>query len=237
MQYERKPSKPTGESPPYDYRGMLIDNLTIASVYKENMAKSMSSNANNVIQGIASITDPMQFKNLVSFREDVYLAVEARKEMELKYMKEKARLYVGLRAEWIENCKVIDRYHEMVSKKKDEWPPSFYINTIPVEYAPEKMAPDQPMIMSRSENCYNDECSLVKDPVAAYIAYKNRLVWTDEEKQIFLDKYELFPRQFSRIAEYLPDKSDTDVVEYYYLHRIELDLKGVEERRKHKQEE
>ena len=69
----------------------------------------------------------------------------------------------------------------------------------------------------------------VEDPVKAHNDYRKRLVWTDTEKQIFLDKYRLHPREFRKIAAGLPNKSVKDCIEFYYVHRIDMKLKELEQ--------
>jgi hypothetical protein len=52
------------------------------------------------------------------------------------------------------------------------------------------------------------------------------------EKQIFLDKYRLHPRDFRKIAAGLHQKTVKDVIEFYYCNRIALNLKGIEQQSK-----
>ena len=94
---------------------------------------------------------------------------------------------------------------------------------------------DQPMILSdieRESTAFYSENGYVQDPLAEHNQYRNRLVWTQEETQIFLERYLLHPREFKKIASYLPSKSIKEVIEFYYLHRIDMHLKDLENRQK-----
>ena len=51
--------------------------------------------------------------------------------------------------------------------------------------------------------------------------------WTQEERAVFLQKYMEFPKEFGRIAEWLPNKSSGDCVLYYYLNKKALKLRQV----------
>jgi hypothetical protein len=71
----------------------------------------------------------------------------------------------------------------------------------------------------------------VDDPIPEYQAQRTReSAWTDSEKAIFLEKYMLFPKQFRRIATFLPNKTVFDCVCFYYNHKHALDLKQRVER-------
>lgn len=58
--------------------------------------------------------------------------------------------------------------------------------------------------------------SLVEDPVAVEQERKDMNPWTGEEKKIFLDKFSLFGKSFSKIASFLEHKTVADCVQFYY---------------------
>ncbi|EAY21384.1 Myb-like DNA-binding domain containing protein [Trichomonas vaginalis G3] len=136
---------------------------------------------------------------------------------------------------WNESNRQLSIYHKEAHEKIDRWPPEFdkclqYIkpndktNTVHV-------APDQIMYLDDTEKetyLYYDENSFVEDPVAAHLEYKNRLSWTENEKQTFLEKYAQHPREFKKIAAALPLKTIKDVIEYYNINRIKLKLGQIE---------
>lgn len=136
---------------------------------------------------------------------------------------------------WNESNKYLTVYHKELHDKIDRWPPEFdkclqYIkpndktNTVNV-------APDQIMYLDDLEKetyLYYDENNFVEDPEAEHLAFKNRISWTENEKQTFLDKYTQHPREFKKIAAALPLKTIKDVIEYYNINRIKLDLGAIE---------
>lgn len=72
-----------------------------------------------------------------------------------------------------------------------------------------------------------DNNGLVDDPLELERQAKWKNMWTDEEKEIFLKKFLMFPKNFSKIASYLDQKSTQDVVLYYYANKRTLDLKKL----------
>lgn len=69
---------------------------------------------------------------------------------------------------------------------------------------------------------YNDTNNVVEDPANFYTPNTCLEDWTDEEKDIFLEKYALYPKQFGIIADFLPNKTAAECVTYYYLHKKTL---------------
>lgn len=51
--------------------------------------------------------------------------------------------------------------------------------------------------------------------------------WTDEERGTFLQMFLDFPKEFGRIASFIPNKSSQDCVLYYYLNKKSLKLKAL----------
>ncbi|KAJ5072752.1 nuclear receptor co-repressor related ncor [Anaeramoeba ignava] len=47
-------------------------------------------------------------------------------------------------------------------------------------------------------------------------------IWTDEEKEIFFDKYKQFPKDFPKIAQFINKKNTRQVIQFYYLNRFKL---------------
>ena len=66
---------------------------------------------------------------------------------------------------------------------------------------------------------YDDTNHAVLDPTAYYDTKTGITDWTDEEKEIFLDKFAAYPKQFGIIASFLPNKTPPQCVDYYYLHK------------------
>jgi len=66
---------------------------------------------------------------------------------------------------------------------------------------------------------FDDTCHRVENPTEYYAPEAGIHDWTEEEKKIFLDKYAAYPKQFGIIANCLPNKTSSQCVDYYYLHK------------------
>lgn len=65
-------------------------------------------------------------------------------------------------------------------------------------------------------------------PTDSYMTEDGRAwsqIWTAEEEKIFIDRYLQYPKLFSRIAAFLPAKSTSDCVQFYYRNKKRLRLK------------
>lgn len=74
----------------------------------------------------------------------------------------------------------------------------------------------------RVDYVFDDTNHFVTNPSDYFAPYTGIHDWTDAEKEIFLDKFAAFPKQFGIIADYLPNKSAAQCVDYYYLHKKQL---------------
>ena len=66
---------------------------------------------------------------------------------------------------------------------------------------------------------YDDSNGFVADPVEFYLSDFDPDHWSEEEKAIFARRYALWPKQFGKIAQALPDKTPNQCVAYYYLNK------------------
>ena len=66
---------------------------------------------------------------------------------------------------------------------------------------------------------FDDTCHRVENPAEYYAPQTGIHDWTEEEKKTFLDKYASHPKQFGIIANHLPNKTSSQCVDYYYLHK------------------
>ena len=57
---------------------------------------------------------------------------------------------------------------------------------------------------------------LRRDPVADLQADRDLRPWTQEERDIFIEKYMEFPKQFRQIASFLEHRTTGDCIKYYY---------------------
>lgn len=64
---------------------------------------------------------------------------------------------------------------------------------------------------------YINRNGFIEDPMSEYKERQMLNIWTDQEKDIFKEKYLLHPKNFSLIASFLERKSVPECVQYYYL--------------------
>jgi hypothetical protein len=75
---------------------------------------------------------------------------------------------------------------------------------------------------------FDDTNHLVEQPDEYYAVRTGIDDWTDEEKRIFIDKFAQYPKQFGMIAHFIPDKTASQCVDYYYLHKKrQIDFRKV----------
>ncbi|KAJ7485442.1 hypothetical protein FB451DRAFT_1392190 [Mycena latifolia] len=82
--------------------------------------------------------------------------------------------------------------------------------------------PDMISVTGQTQYTFDDTNHLVENPNEYYAPYTGIHDWTEPEKELFLDKYAAFPKQFGIIAEFLPNKTASQCVDYYYLHKKKL---------------
>ncbi|KAJ7664302.1 hypothetical protein B0H17DRAFT_301145 [Mycena rosella] len=82
--------------------------------------------------------------------------------------------------------------------------------------------PDMISVTGQTQYTFDDTNHLVENPNEYYAPYTGIHDWTEPEKELFLDKYAAFPKQFGVIAEFLPNKTASQCVDYYYLHKKKL---------------
>ncbi|KAJ6595692.1 hypothetical protein DFH09DRAFT_1305476 [Mycena vulgaris] len=82
--------------------------------------------------------------------------------------------------------------------------------------------PDMISVTGQTQYTFDDTNHLVENPNEYYAPYTGIHDWTEPEKEMFLDKYAAFPKQFGVIAEFLPNKTASQCVDYYYLHKKKL---------------
>lgn len=220
--------------------GVLVGKKSLDSIIKANKAKVQQSHDKNLLHD--EITSkykrvgdyPFYFSDNSQFLAPMLEHIADRKEREYEYNQKLCKEYIERRANWQKLSDNLNNYHKVLHASIDQWPPEFAVNR-PKDNDLEKIlsvvAPDQIMYNDPEEResyLYFDENMLVEDPVLAHNQFKQRIVWTDQEKQIFMEKYALHPREFKKIANSLPGKTIKDVIEYYHNYRIKLDLKKLE---------
>jgi len=68
----------------------------------------------------------------------------------------------------------------------------------------------------REARAIASDCGLVEDPVTELEAFKLANIWTPEERKIFVDKFQQFPKDFRRVASYLEHRSVGDCIQFFY---------------------
>ena len=235
------------------FRGLIMTDNVISDIIKDNMKKSRISQDRALVEPCTDvpnacsalhklpkyrhIVDLPQFKKTIDQNKElltpIYAAKFGEKETILEKEEELAMEYNEYDAPWQKNQKIIDEYNNRTSEKNENWPNEFKFERPKLDDAAclKWTAQDQPMILSKQQRlnrCYYDTNSLVQDPIGEFKDYKKRLIWTEEEKKIFLEKYAQHPKNFGGIADSLPEKDIKEVIEFYYLNRYKLNLKESE---------
>ncbi|RKP20868.1 hypothetical protein ROZALSC1DRAFT_27681 [Rozella allomycis CSF55] len=75
------------------------------------------------------------------------------------------------------------------------------------------------------------ENGLVSDPMNVYQQSKYINPWSDDEKDKFVSAFLEYPKNFSKIASFIENKSSSDCVKFYYLNKKSLDLKKLSKKK------
>ena len=74
---------------------------------------------------------------------------------------------------------------------------------------------------------YDDQNGLITHPEAYTHDLHDPGHWTEAEKHQFIEAYLATPKQFGKIAARIPQKNAEQCVLYYYLHKKEINFKGL----------
>lgn len=69
---------------------------------------------------------------------------------------------------------------------------------------------------------FDDTNNLVNDPNRFYDTSLDADAWTDAEKEIFMEQFAANPKQFGIIASFLPSKTASQCVTFYYLNKKKI---------------
>ena len=234
-------SNSANENGIHQYRGMLISDALFKSVLKANKKKKMESEGKvmkgNSYNEFRNIQEFPMYKRVIDGLRINVLPVFYHEFVKKELMKEQkqylANKYIKRKLKWENKNKVLDDYSSRMNSKSYNWPPEFpkelpiIDDSIRLKWA----SPDQEMYISeedKKDNCYFNTNGYVEDPVSSYKEYKERIVWTDEEKNIFIEKYRQYPKKFEKIQDSLPEKTHKEIVEFYYQYKYELGLRENE---------
>lgn len=227
------------------YKGFIVPHEMVSIVKKQSQSRATASQSMYVLSNeqngvtLKHVTDLPYLRDQITRNEDVaepmMLTLKNWKLCALEKARLLTRQYVEKHALWEQLNGTLNRYNHESRKIIDLWPPefknTFLKNSLPESTLLHCCANDEPMYldeMEKHEYVFYDMNRFVEDPVAEHLAYKRRLVWTDAEIKIFLERYAQHPREFKRIAASLPSKCVKDVIEFYDIHRIDLNLKDIE---------
>lgn len=76
-----------------------------------------------------------------------------------------------------------------------------------------------PILLDSRHKRYNyvNRNGVIEDPMSEYKDRQMLNIWTEQEKEIFREKYLLHPKNFGQISSFLDRKSSPECVQYYYL--------------------
>ena len=78
---------------------------------------------------------------------------------------------------------------------------------------------------------YINKNGLIEEPISEYKEFKNINIWTEQERDIFKEKYLQHPKNFVVIGSYLERKSVNDCIQYYYSTKKKENYKMLVKRR------
>ena len=223
--------------------GNIVTQNTFDRVKQQNSMKLKETHQKNILKKeqikgkYKRIGDlPLFFMDNSFLQQPILNYLTHRKIEENKYNQKLANEYVKIRSDYDVYTESLSEYHKEYKRAVDEWPPEFQYSILkPTELSEVQpyCAPDVNQYkLEEEQECfmYYDENMLVEDPVKEHEMFKRRLTWTDDEKKIFYEKYGQHPREFKKIANALPGKSTKDVIEFYFLNRIPMNLHELDVR-------
>jgi hypothetical protein len=201
---------------------------------RERIEKSKEGKTLNVTEQYKRIGDlPHFFMDKTTHDKEMLGHLIITKQEENEYHRQLANVYREKREVWERYSEDLGEYHKNLGKAIDQWPPEFKLSVSKSSNSNDITAYCAPDVLQykteEDKQCYlyYDENNLVEDPVLEHELFKRRVGWTEDEKRIFLEKYAQHPKQFKKIANALPGKCTKDVIEYYFINRVKLNLHEV----------
>jgi hypothetical protein len=226
------------ETQTQDFRGLIVPHMVVTGLQLESRAKAVEAGARFVLQDVPArcnhIAGMPGMQTVVAEHDRIldpmYAAVRQWKHVVHQKGMRLAVEYAERREEWMKFCTALDGYAEEARETVPEWPPEF-AKTTSRPHLEMADAGASPMYLDGIEAvnfCMWDGNNFVEDPVKEHDAFRKRLYWSEAEVKMFLEKYSQYPKDFKRISMALPNKSVKDVIEFYFIKRIELGLKDIE---------
>ena len=224
---------------------MLLNQNLNNLIFNKNKNISKKSHLNQIISNfkINNITQLPEFLNqskfFFEFSNPILQTINKWNLLKDRKIKLLSRQYVDRLVLWKKYSMSLDDYFYEEHNILNKWPPEFSLSIIKTQDKVrwDGFAKEQPQYIDENElNSYlfYNENDLVIDPLLEYNKFKNRITWTDNEKQIFIEKYSNSPKDFKKISNAIQSKSIKDVIEYYFLNRIKLNLKQIDNAPKNK---
>lgn len=234
----------------HEYRGLVITDNVIDNIIASNKEKAKEAQKDALVNVLPEsippkhtlpkfrhIGDLPEFKQTVNTQSEILVPLFAIRFGEKDVLEQKklelVDTYLALDEPYKHTCELIDEYNARTGEKSEHWPPEFTFDRAPADDVARLkwVAQDTPMILSKKdkiERAYYDTNSYVANPEETFEGFKNRLAWTEDERQTFVEKYRQHTKDFAKIAEALPEKTVKDVIEFYYLNRYHMNLKENE---------
>jgi hypothetical protein len=223
--------------PIQNFRGLIVSHTTVTQIQNASLGRSTLSHSKFTIPNTLTTVNHTslftQVRSTVAAHDRLLELMFGAVRQWRHFVREKAlRLaveYADRRALWTDFCAALDEYAAQAREGVQEWPPEFAMAAVrpPLEMADG----EAPMFLDAMEAAslrFWDFNNFVADPEREHVAFKGRLCWADAEVRVFVEKYSQWPKDFKRIAGALPNKSVKDVIEFYFIRRIELNLKDIE---------
>ena len=239
-------SEATEKSQIYDFHNNIYAKSNQPDIKKRNMELARKSHAKQEFpqkkaqeQMYRHISQLPLFHQEIEenheYIEPIVQTILQRKKMTELKGRQLAQEYVQRREKWVESNSFLETYQLEMHEKVDLWPPEFSKAIIKgndrscVQYAAKDNMMEMYLDPEEQEAMYfYNENGLVEDPVAEHDAFRHRVSWTEQEKQIFYEKYKAHPKEFKKIAAALPTKTIKEVIEFYFINRRKMNLKEAD---------
>jgi hypothetical protein len=221
-----------------DFHGLLVPHSLVNDIQSVARSRSRAAHEHFILPNLPvrcrHIADMPQMRAIVRTHEDLlhpmFSAVRQWKHIVHQKSVRLAMEYAERHVQWMVFCHTLDAYAAQARQLVAEWPPEFLQTAVrpTLEMADPNVSPMYLDAMEAVSFCMWDQNRFVEDPLKEHNAFRKRLYWAEGEVTIFLEKYAQHPKDFKRIATALPNKSVKDVIEFYFIQRIALNLKDIE---------
>lgn len=224
-----------------NFKGFYIGHNLVNKIIADNMEKVNKSHNVHILHNIEhKIGNISQLPHITAQLDEIDLEPIFRIVHNDKFLRKNlnenlASEYASRHEIWQNHSKYLDVYHSEIHESVDRWPNEYFPSKRNDREISELTAPDVSMLLTDMENeFFYDENMLVVNPVAEHNQYKGRIKWSDHEIAIFLEKYAQHKKDFKKISQAsgLQNKTEKDVIEFYYLKRRHLNLKELENKTK-----